>query len=119
MLQGAAVDVIPTDIGKQSDYSVLWCGYNVEKISAVDAVEKYQDRNVLVVWPTYKNPWAFEMAKRIKAGRLLACIGESRGGCTANRDFFNLVDEDFDEVQVVEIPQWSGIHDRLWVYRRK
>jgi hypothetical protein len=88
-------------------------------MGAVSAVAAYPDRNVFVCWPSYDEGWAGEMAMVIKSGRRLVVIGESRGGCTANNRFFDILDSKFEEVGSIYIPQWDGLHDYLWTYVRK
>jgi hypothetical protein len=119
LLKNAGADIVATDIGKQSDYSKLWMGAQVEQMSADDAVLKWPERNVFVSWPSYDLPWAGEMAAKIRPGKVLVYIGESRGGCTADDGFFKLLEEGFDEVDSMGLPTWFGIHDSLSIYRRK
>lgn len=45
-------------------------------------------------------------------------IGEWQGGCTGNDEFFEslveICDESFEKI-AAKLPQWSGIHDRLYL----
>lgn len=119
ILKKAGADVIATDIGKQSGYSRLWSAESVLRMSAVEAVKAYPDRNVFVCWPSYDECWAADMANAILPGRVLAYIGEGCGGCTANDRFFDILEEKYEEVEQLGIPQWGGIHDFLDIFRRK
>ena len=118
ILRDAGADIIATDIGQQSGYSKLWVVDSVERMSADDAIAKWPERNVFVSWPSYDMPWAREMVEKIRPGKMLAYIGEARGGCTADNGFFEVLSKQFEMVETVRIPQWPGIHDELWILRR-
>lgn len=38
------------------------------------------------------------------------------GGCTGGPEFHARIGQQWEEVDSVAIPQWSGIHDHLWIY---
>ena len=46
-------------------------------------------------------------------------IGESRGGCTADNTFFEILNSNWTFVESVDIPQWDGIHDEMNMWKRK
>ncbi|MBC8737059.1 hypothetical protein F6X40_09585 [Paraburkholderia sp. UCT31] len=81
---------------------------------------------VILSWPDIHSPFAFEVASKLKSGQSLWYLGESRGGCTASDDFFNLM---MDE-QLWLLETWlgrslnevyrpyTGMKDRWWVFRR-
>jgi len=120
LLKAAGADVVVTDIGEgqQGNYQIT-VGEDVTRLSAQDAVKKWPERNVFVSWPSYEMSWAFEMARLIQSGRTLFYIGEGNGGCTADDRFHRLMDREFHEAATIRIPQWPGIHDRLYVMVRK
>jgi hypothetical protein len=117
--QGA--DIIATDIEPNNQNS--WCNGDfhceVEKIEAIDAVEKYSDRNVFMAWPPYDTSMAYDVASRMLPGKYLLYVGESGGGCNGNDDFFRCLHEDFTEIDEIAIPKWSGIYDNVVVYQKK
>lgn len=78
----------------------------------------HADRTLLLCWPPYDDPMAADALKAF-AGRRVVFVGESEGGCTANDEFFELLDRDFDCAADVEIPQFDGMHDRLSLWERK
>jgi hypothetical protein len=51
-------------------------------------------------------------------GSIVVYVGENGGGCNGCDDFHALLHSDFDLIETVEIPQWEGIHDCLFVYKR-
>lgn len=78
----------------------------------------YADHALMLCWPDYADPFAAN-ALKIYQGQTVIYIGESDGGCTGDNEFHDLLYTDFDEIEEVTIPQHYGLHDRLWVYRRK
>lgn len=74
-------------------------------------------RSLFLCWPPCGTPLAFN-ALRLYTGQTVIYIGEGGGGCTADDAFHALLARAWHVVDEVSIPQWSGIHDRLWVYRR-
>ena len=76
-----------------------------------------RDHALLFCWPTYADRWAYHRLREYQ-GDTVIYIGE-HGGCTAEALFHQLLDERFAGVGTVAIPSWDGIHDQLYVYRRK
>lgn len=74
--------------------------------------------SLFLSWPPYDEPFAYECLKAFR-GPYVIFVGESHGGCTGDDNFFGLLEAMFDEVERVDIPQWSGIHDYLSVWERK
>jgi len=85
----------------------------------MDALQKENHgRTLLLVWPDYEGSWADE-ALRLYRGQVVAYVGEGDGGCTADDAFHRRLYQEFEIVDESRIPQWWGIHDRLYIYRRK
>ncbi len=84
-------------------------GVDVEKIGAVEAVEKYGGVTdvLLMSWPPYNEPTAYECMQAWGREKPIIFIGEGSQGCTADNQFFN----GFDEVDMIDIPTFVGIHD--------
>lgn len=81
-------------------------------------VQNYPDHTLFLCWPPYATPMAANCLKNYTGSRIIY-VGEGHGGCTADDEFHDLLEEQFQEIEVVNIPQYSGIHDRLYVYERK
>lgn len=82
------------------------------------------DRNchLFLCWPPYEHSLAkdcldtwLEHAKRWDC---VFYVGEGYGGCTGDDAFHETLQNELTEVDVVEIPNWYGIHDRLYVYKK-
>lgn len=76
------------------------------------------NRNAFLCWPPYDCDLAYRVALRVRPRRYLAVIGEGDGGCTGDDQFHGYVREAFDQVEVIAIPQWYGLHDFLAIYRK-
>lgn len=72
---------------------------------------------LMMVWP-YMNEMAYDSLMAYEGQRLIY-VGEGQGGCTASDDFFDALDDMWDLVKTVFIPQWGGMHDYLELYERK
>ena len=119
LLRAAGADVVTTDVGGQPKYSRLWNTEGIDVLEAVEAIKRHSDRNVFMSWPSYDKGWAANVAAEMRSGRHLAFIGESKGGCTADDRFFDILESDFDEGVLVLIPQWEGLHDYLTIYKKR
>lgn len=74
--------------------------------------------NVLFLcWPPYNEPMAFEALSSFK-GDTLIYIGETEGGCTADEDFFNEL-ENWDRSASFPILSYEGIHDYIHIFERR
>lgn len=76
----------------------------------------HHDRALLLVWPPM-DAMAVE-ALTVWRGDVLVYVGEW-GGCNADDAFFERLEAEFDEVASLGLPQWEGLHDELWVFRRR
>jgi len=91
----------------------------VEPIDHLKAIEKYGHFGVLMmVWPPYDNPMAYE-ALAFFEGNKLILVGEGSGGCTACDQFHSLLNSEWNEIEMIDIPQWRDIHDDLTLWARK
>jgi len=100
----------------------------IENLRAGLAFEKYVDSSdaILLSWPPLihsRNMCAMSKVLATLAFRNLdktvLYIGEAAGGCTAGSKFHRILDEDFTLEKSLRLSLWEGIHDRLFIYRRK
>jgi hypothetical protein len=82
------------------------------------ALTKSKAKTLFLCWPPYKNSVAYKCLKTFK-GDFVAYIGEGHGGCTGDDGFHEELEKSWKTMKVVHIPQWSGIHDRLEIYKRR
>lgn len=88
--------------------------YNVQDTP----LDKAQVANLFLCWPSYEGEWAAQALKDYVPQRVIY-VGEGHGGCTANDEFHELLDRDFEMKLDHYIPQYEGIHDRLEIWERK
>jgi hypothetical protein len=78
---------------------------------------QFANHALMLCWPPYNDPMAYNCLKAFK-GSTLIMVGESYGGCTGDSSFWELLEKDFEQIDSVDIPTWSGIHDYVMVYKR-
>jgi hypothetical protein len=93
-----------------------WC--TVKKQTAASAIRKNPDMNVLTVWPEYNASWTGKMLEKYTAKHLIY-VGEPAGGCTGDDNFHQQLETRFELVKQIDIPQFFGIHDYLYILQNK
>lgn len=110
----------------EGNYSSRWWADELPEWflkASVDDIEIDPYDAIISVWAPLGSPMLTNVAKRMHAGQLLFCQGEYRG-CTADDDFFQLVDEEFEEDEELTKllrqgnVSFEGIHDDWYVYRK-
>lgn len=74
--------------------------------------------NLFLCWPPYDKPMAKNCLCVFK-GDYLVYIGEGYDGCTGDDEFHIELEKKWEEINVINIPQWFGIHDYMCIYKRK
>lgn len=122
LLQDKFVNVIATD-NKSWANGTMYKPWKNEKCailnySATDAIDTFHDRvkYVIMSWPPYNEPTAFEVAKKcIEYNLDLLYIGEDWDGCTADDNFFDLIYdyecESIEDTYGFTHLRFMGIHD--------
>ena len=95
---------------------------DIEQLDAVEAIKKYKDVDyILMSWAPYEDPIATEVLKAMREynpNAVLIYFGEGWGGCTANDEFFELVEEvEINGFDFVNVPSWYGINDTMILYK--
>lgn len=78
----------------------------------------HKEKTLLLSWPDYQDSWPSE-ALTLYKGDTVAYIGEGSGGCTGDDKFHEILENEWQEVADYVIPVWWGVHDRLYIFRRK
>jgi hypothetical protein len=89
----------------------------IEVIDGITAVEKYPGHTLLTVWPDMA-AWPAETLSRYK-GSTVIYVGEGGEGCTADKEFHRILEEQFESTMDIAIPQFWGVHDYLSIWSRK
>ncbi len=85
------------------------------KSGGANKIKLHQDRALMLCWPEHSSTMAYNCLKAYK-GNTVIYIGESSEGCTGTDEFFELLDYEYKKIGKIEIPQWQGIHDNLYIY---
>lgn len=118
----AAYDQHPTRTGKnfyfqpdklrqQGDWFQVHRGYST-------APRKHPGWTLLLVWPEWCSTMAYK-ALLCSTGEWVVYVGESAGGCTGDTKFHQELDKNFSLESTMDIPQYEGIHDQVWIWRRR
>ncbi len=93
---------------------------DVENLKHLEAIDKYPQAGVLLMsWPPYNDPMAYESLKQFK-GNKIVYIGEGGGGCTGSDEFYNLLCDEWNDVEdlYIDIPQWPNMRDEVHLFTR-
>ena len=113
-----AYDKDPPTLGaRKYGFNKMWTNVNVGDTSVLQYYSGGKHA-LMLCWPCYDDPFAFDALTAYK-GNTLIYIGESWGGCTGDDQFFRLLQNEWECTETVDIPRWDGIHDSLFVYKRK
>jgi SAM-dependent methyltransferase len=88
--------------------------------NAVDLLPGDYD-TVLLVWPNYATQFAENVARAMRSGQTLIYEGESQGGCTADKEFFQHLRNSFNPsvYEMAELDKnhrtFPGVHDKWWI----
>jgi len=118
-LAGADVLAMDVELGDDCRYGFRrrWID-DIIYADAVYAIPAHGQRVLILSWPCYNVPWSQNVLAQY-TGDTVVYIGEHWWGCTGTDAFHRLLDSDWELVREIAIPQWDGIYDRVYVYRRK
>lgn len=121
-LQQQGIDITATDDFSWKPHED-WEGNNrlwaiIENVDAINAVEKYGESIDIIImsWP-YMDDIALKVLQKmreINPSCIMIYIGEGCGGCTADDDFHNTMNEIEDdefEQAISDFKHWWGLHD--------
>ena len=79
---------------------------------------EYKDHTLLLCWPSNRSVFAEWCLKKFQ-GQRFVYVGEHYDGCCATPEFFERIAKDWVQVAHINIPQWWGCEDAMWVYERR
>lgn len=88
----------------------------VEQATWQNLIGEIRERPVLMVWPPYDEGVAAGVARQ--SPNHILYVGEPRGGCTGEDEFFDIVESQYGLVGKLDIPSYAGIHDDFFHYSR-
>jgi tetratricopeptide (TPR) repeat protein len=83
-----------------------------------DEVTKFPNYTLFLCWPPGVNMCAYD-ALRLFKGKHVILVGEEKQPCSAPIEFHQLLARDWRLIKRLDIPQWPGIYDSLFVFERK
>lgn len=118
LIAQSGVDIICFDTYCTKYHHGEWinCWYEVRN-GGPEKIKENPNRALFLCWPDYEKAMASDCLENY-TGDIVIYVGERGGGCTANDKFFAILDKDFELIKTIEIPQWWGIHDSLFIYKR-
>jgi hypothetical protein len=120
LIQANGGRIIPTDSFTSHGTNPYKTFLPVIDMDAVMAVNQFTTGVLMMSWPSYGDSFAVNALQAFKGDKFVY-IGEGQGGCTANDDFFELLENewDFDWDNRIDIPTWHHINDCICLYTRK
>lgn len=82
-----------------------------------EVLARYDKRTLFLCWPPHGDKMASQCLHYWR-GKHLIYIGEFYG-TSANDEFFHQLENEFELIDGMEIPNWPGIHDKLTIWERK
>lgn len=122
LLRKAGVNLVAYDIEPVPSHNNLWqfrADHGWTNVLAGDetCVRKYPYSTLFLCWPPGDDPFAYNALKNFQ-GKWFIYIGESNSGLTGSREFNELLKKDWLLDEKVDIPQWPGVYDSMYVFRR-
>jgi hypothetical protein len=118
--QGAdiiAFDPIPPDRdGANSWHRQPGMFFNVIRAD-LDIISRHPERTLVLCWPPFNSDVALRALRTYK-GQTVIYVGDE-GRDAGTPQFYAELATYFTRIQVVDIPRWPGIDDRLEVWRRR
>ena len=124
LIAGVGGDIIAFD---EHPYDNRWCNgsYHPIAVGGPEKAGEHPGRALFLCWPPYDTTFAHEcLWHYVKAGgQTLIYIGEGSGGCTGDDKFHEQIQDlcyngGWHRLDCVRLPQWAGIRDYLFVYRK-
>jgi hypothetical protein len=121
LLQEKCKNVIPTD---NYIFEVKMLSFDntftkIIKMDSVQAVKTFIEANILMsIWPLYLDPMLSNAVKEFKGDKIIF-IGESRGGCTGDDEFFEIMMNDWILEKYIKNRVVSYMYDSVFLFKRK
>ena len=84
----------------------------------LDAYSLYMEKGEPFGWEPYTSSMATRCLRAFR-GDTFIYVGEGKGGCCATDGFFAELERNWVSEQEISIPQWQGIRDWAFIFRRK
>jgi hypothetical protein len=117
-LRNQGINAIASDIG---EWEFKAKHVDIDKLDARRAAglaSKGKPIHLLLSWPPHECPISHRLLHILPIGSTLYLIGEGPGGCTGSTEMFDELDTNYERIEAINLPQWSGIHDYLEIYKK-
>lgn len=115
LLRNLGVDVIAVDNkpGGENDYGQEWAWTEVLEMEGAEAARIHSDRTLFLCW---SHGWEMDVLNAYE-GDTIIYVGEWYGCCCSD-EFCNTLEDDWECLRELQIPQYVGINDYLSIWRR-
>ncbi len=113
LLSAGGVAITATDAhpGREGDY------FPTETLDAQHAVQQHSEYSgLLLCWPPFRDPCAHRALAAFR-GDCVVFVGDPR--FTADREFHDLLAQDWTLHQRIPLPTWPGVTDAAYLFERK
>jgi hypothetical protein len=123
LLRARGADIVASDAtgpGRASAFHRAGGGTwtEVGVATTVDAVRRHRDRTLFLCWPPHDDDSGSFGALGAYRGDILVYVGGGRDGASGTLRFHRELAANWSAIEIVGVPRWPGIGDRLVVYRR-
>ena len=123
LMNQRGIDAWSTDVPQmhnEHEQAIGAFGLN-EEMDAERAVRTYPSMNVFISWPVYWSDWPERAISAMESDQYLACIDDGRRGQTGSERFYDILDRDFEKLNVLTFgqPSWPRQYDAFHVWRKK
>ena len=80
-------------------------------------VREHPDHTLFLCWPVRNTNMASQCLQYYQ-GKRLVYIGEYRNGTTGDDLFFDMLENEWQQIARHDIAQWDGAHDDITIYER-
>lgn len=117
---GGSVECYDREPGSHCDGSTGHLWHPVMKGESNVLGSRHRDYALLLVWPPYDTPMAKECLLEFMkvGGDTFIYVGEGEYGCTGDNEFHRVLQDHWSMERFADIPNWDGLKDSLYVYRR-
>lgn len=112
LLEKNSCDIVATEPNR-SKYQKFWT--KVLPYDAELAQLHFPNRTLLICWPYDIGEWQVNVLQKTDK---VIFIGEWNG-CTGSDNFFEELSTNFEKIQCMDVPQWPGLNDALYVLQRR
>lgn len=91
----------------------------IVKSDAVEYIKNNDNDLIIMSWPDYTKPFAYNIWQNMRKSQTLIYIGEGYGGCTADDDFHKTVQKYEIKTNLNEnFHAFYTVHDKIFVYKK-